>query len=244
MLAMRIFDPVKKLGFVIPVKAGIQFDKNAGFRVKPGMTAFRKLHLTLILILLSTVWWVPCSAQAAQSTILVFGDSLSAAYGIPRESGWVTLLQQELQRSHPQYQVVNASISGETTSGGLRRLQQALKQHQPHIVILELGANDGLRGAASKDIEANLATLIRQAQRSRAKVLLLGMRLPPNYGADYTTHFQALYTQLAQRYHTLLVPFLLEGITPDQFQADNLHPVATAQPRILQNILRELKPQL
>ena len=198
--------------------------------------------LQFFLLLVCTFFWLP--AHAAQPTILVFGDSLSAAYGIPREAGWVSLLQQELQPTHAQYQVVNASISGETTTGGLRRLQQVLKQYQPRIVILELGANDGLRGAAIKDIEANLDTLIRQVQRSKAKVLLLGMRLPPNYGADYTTHFQALYTQLAQRHQTALLPFLLEGITPDQFQADNLHPVAAVQPHMLQNIMQALKPLL
>lgn len=169
---------------------------------------------------------------------------MSAAYGIPRQAGWVNLLQQELQRSHPQYQVVNASISGETTSGGLRRLNAVLRQHQPHIIIIELGANDGLRGAAIADLEANLISLIKQAQKTKAKVLLLGMQLPPNYGPDYTARFKALYPKLAQRYHAALVPFFLDGVTPEQFQADNLHPVAQAQPRILQNILRELKPLL
>ncbi len=170
----------------------------------------------------------------------MFGDSLSAAYGIPREAGWVNLLQQELQRSHPQYQVVNASISGETTTGGLQRIAAALRQHQPGIVILELGANDGLRGAPIANIEANLADLIRQSRKAHAKVLLLGMQLPPNYGTDYTADFKAMYTKLAQRYHVPLISFFLEGITPEQFQADNLHPVAQAQPRILHNIMQKL----
>lgn len=181
---------------------------------------------------------------AAQPTILVFGDSLSAAYGIPREAGWVNLLQQELQRTHPQYQVVNASISGETTSGGRRRITAALRQYQPRIVILELGANDGLRGAAIADIRDNLANLIQQSRKARAKVLLLGMQLPPNYGPDYTARFKALYPKLAQRYHVALVPFFLDGVAPEQFQADNLHPTAQGQPRILINIMRELKPLL
>lgn len=180
----------------------------------------------------------------AAQTILVFGDSLSAAYGIPRESGWVNLLQQELQRSHPQYQVVNASISGETTTGGRQRIASALRQHQPGIVIIELGANDGLRGAPIKSIEANLATLIRQSRKAHAKVLLLGMQLPPNYGGDYTEQFKSLYPKLARQYRAALVPFFLEGVAPDQFQADNLHPVAQAQPRILQNVMQELKPLL
>jgi len=174
----------------------------------------------------------------------VFGDSLSAAYGIPLEAGWVNLLQQELQRSHPQYQVVNASISGETTTGGRQRIAAALRQHQPGIVILELGANDGLRGAPIADIEANLADLIQQSLKAHAKVLLLGMQLPPNYGADYTAHFKSLYPKLAQRYHATLVPFLLEGIMLEQFQADNLHPVAQAQPIILRNVMQHLEPLL
>ena len=179
---------------------------------------------------------------AAQPTILVFGDSLSAAYGIPREAGWVNLLQQELRRT--QYRIVNASISGETTSGGLRRIGDALRQHQPGIVIIELGANDGMRGAPIENIEANLADLIRQSRKARARVLLLGMQLPPNYGADYTARFKGMYPKLAQRYHAALVPFLLEGIAPEQFQTDNLHPVAQAQPRILKNVMQKLKPLL
>ena len=182
--------------------------------------------------------------SAAQQTILVFGDSLSAAYGIPREAGWVSLLQQELQHSHPQYKVINTSITGETTTGGLQRIPAALRQHQPAIVILELGANDGLRGEPIAGIEANLAALIKQSRKARAKVLLLGMQLPPNYGADYAARFKAMYPKLAQRYHAALVPFFLEGIAPDQFQADNLHPVALMQPRILQNVMQQLKPLL
>ena len=174
----------------------------------------------------------------------MFGDSLSAAYGIPREAGWASLLQQELQHSHPRYKVINASITGETTTGGLQRIPAALRQYQPATVILELGANDGLRGEPIAGIEANLATLIKQAHKTHAKVLLLGMQLPPNYGADYAARFKGLYPELAQRYHVALVPFFLEGVAPNQFQADNLHPTAQAQPRILQNVMRELKPLL
>jgi len=179
--------------------------------------------------------------SAAQPTILAFGDSLSAAYGIPREAGWVNLMQQELQRSH---QVINASISGETTTGGRQRIAAALRQHKPDIVIIELGANDGMRGAPIEDIEANLAELIRQSRRAHAKVLLLGMKLPPNYGVKYTAEFKALYPKLAQRHHAALVPFFLEGIAPEQFQADNLHPVASAQPIILRNVMQKLEPLL
>lgn len=176
--------------------------------------------------------------------ILVFGDSLSAGYGVPREAAWVSLLQQQLQRSHPQYKVINASISGETTSGGVRRIAAALHQHKPDIVIIELGANDGLRGTPLKVTEKNLDALIRKAKAARSKVLLLGMQLPPNYGIEYTTGFHTLYTKLAQRHHVALVPFMLEGVTAEQFQADNLHPTAEAQPIILQTVLQKLQPLL
>jgi len=202
-----------------------------------------KFSVFFRLVLFCTCCLLP-GIGVAQPTLLVFGDSLSAAYGIPREAGWVSLLQQKLQHSHPQYQVVNASITGETTTGGLRRMADALRQHKPGIVILELGANDGLRGTPIAEIEANLAFLIQQARKARAKVLLLGMQLPPNYGADYTARFKALYSKLAQRYHVALIPFFLEGIAPEQFQADNLHPTAQAQPHILHSILQELKPLL
>jgi acyl-CoA thioesterase-1 len=181
---------------------------------------------------------------AAQSTVLVFGDSLSAAYGIPRTAGWVSLLQLELQKRQPAYAVVNASISGETTSGGRARIAAALDRHKPDIIIIELGANDGLRGTPLTEMEANLAEIIRQSKAAQAKVLLIGMQLPPNYGADYTKKFHALYAKLAQQYHVALVPFLLEGITLDQFQADNLHPVAAAQPRILRNVMAGLGKML
>ena len=195
------------------------------------------------IILLAAALWQPLSAHAAKN-ILVFGDSLSAAYGIPREAGWVNLLQQELQRNHPQYQLVNTSISGETTTGGRQRLATALRQHRPNIIILELGANDGLRGTNTTDIETNLGAMIEQAKNAQAKVLLVGMKLPPNYGKPYTTQFQNLYPRLAEKHRVKLLPFLLEGIAAEQFQADNLHPTAQAQPRILHNILQGLVPLL
>lgn len=182
--------------------------------------------------------------SSAQATILVFGDSLSAGYGIPREASWVSLLQLELQRSHPHYKVINASISGETSSGGVRRMPAALKEHRPSIVMLELGANDGLRGTLLNMTEKSLNTLIKQIQAAGAKVLLLGMQLPPNYGIAYTREFKLLYPRLAQRHRTALVPFLLQGIEADQFQADNLHPTAAAQPKILETVLQKLKPLL
>ena len=183
------------------------------------------------------------STQAAKN-ILVFGDSLSAGYGIARDDSWVNLLQQQLKKSHPQYEAVNASISGETTSGGLRRIGKALQQHQPEIVIVELGANDGLRGTAAAETEKNLNRIIDQIKETKAKVLLLGIQLPPNYGLIYTRQFRALYPKLAKRHNVALVPFMLEGIPPEQFQADNLHPNAAGQSAILHNVLPSLLPLL
>ncbi len=182
---------------------------------------------------------LPCAAQA-EKNILIFGDSLSAGYGIARDDSWANLLQQELQRSHPQYRVVNASISGETTSGGLRRFGRALQEHHPAIVILELGANDGLRGSPLSDAEKNLGRMIEQARAAGARVVLLGMQLPPNYGPRYTRQFAAMYPALSQRYRVMLVPFMLTGITAEQFQPDNLHPSAAGQPQILHNVMQKL----
>ena len=196
------------------------------------------------LILLSICCLLPGISSAQQQTILVFGDSLSAAYGIPREAGWVNLLQTELQRSHPQYQVVNASLSGETTGGGLKRIAAALRQHNPAIVILELGANDGLRGTPLSSVESNLSAIMQQSRKVGAKILLLGMQLPPNYGMQYTTHFKALYPKLAKRHDSALIPFFLAGLEPEQFQTDNLHPTAAAQEKILKTVLMKLKPML
>lgn len=186
---------------------------------------------------------LPCSAQAAKN-ILVFGDSLSAGYGIARDASWVSLLQNELRLTHAQYAVVNASISGETTAGGLRRITKALQEHRPAIVILELGANDGLRGTNLAETEKNMNQIVAAAQKTKAKVLLLGIQIPPNYGMDYTKRFTALYPKLAKRHAIALVPFMLQGIAPEQFQADNLHPNAAAQSQILKNVLPTLKPLL
>jgi acyl-CoA thioesterase-1 len=189
--------------------------------------------LSLLLLIISP------SAHAAK-TILVFGDSLSAGYGIARETSWPNLLQQELGSSHPQFVVVNASISGETTSGGLRRITPTLEQYQPGIVIIELGANDGLRGGSLTVMRNNLSSIIQRAQHAKAQVLLVGMRLPPNYGKSYVDGFQNSYTQLAKKHRVTLLPFLLEGVPAEQFQADNLHPNADAQPHIMDNVLRQI----
>ncbi len=174
----------------------------------------------------------------------MFGDSLSAGYGIARSAAWPSLLQTELEKNHPQYAVVNASISGETTAGGLRRISRALQEHRPAVVILELGANDGLRGTSLADAEKNLVGIIAQSRKAGAAVLLLGMQLPPNYGTDYTRRFRAMYSGIARRQQVALAPFMLEGIAPEQFQPDNLHPNAEAQAVILRNVLPRLLPLL
>jgi acyl-CoA thioesterase-1 len=198
-----------------------------------------KTLLKMVLLIAALVF--SCSAQAAKN-ILVFGDSLSAGYGIARDDSWANLLQQALKKDHPQYEVVNASISGETTSGGLRRIARALQQHHPAVVIVELGANDGLRGTSVTETEKNLSLIIEQIKKANARVLLLGIQLPPNYGLTFTRQFQAIYPKLAKRYNIALLPFMLDGIPPEQFQADNLHPTAAAQPLIMHNILQSLTP--
>jgi len=195
---------------------------------------------SLKVILLFATLWLPFYAYSAEN-ILVFGDSLSAGYGIPVDKSWVNLLRQELKRTESEFSVVNASISGETTLGGKQRIANTLKQHNPAIVIVALGANDGLRGYKLADTETNLGNIITQSHNSGAKVLLVGMKLPPNYGASYTRSFRELYSRLANKHHILLVPFLLRGVTPDQFQRDNLHPTVDAQQRIMLNVLQELK---
>ena len=187
--------------------------------------------------------WLPFNAHA-EKNILVFGDSLSAGYGIAIEKSWVNLLQQELLRTQSGFGVVNASISGETTTGGRQRIDRALKQHRPAIVIVELGANDGLRGYRAADIEGNLGKIIGDARTARAGVLLVGMRLPPNYGEPYVAQFGKMYPKLAKKYRVRLLPFLFEGVAPQQFQADNLHPTKEAQPLLMRNVLKELEPLL
>ena len=188
-----------------------------------------------------TLLFLGVSTAHAAKNILIFGDSLSAGYGIAIEQSWPSLLQQELQRTQSPFTVVNASISGETTIGGKQRISKLLQQHRPAIVVVELGANDGLRGGNLADAEENLNAIIAQSLRSKAKVLLIGMQLPPNYGDTYTTKFRELYPRLAKKHRILLLPFLLEDVTADQFQRDNLHPVAAAQQHIMLNVLQELK---
>jgi len=176
--------------------------------------------------------------------ILVLGDSLSAGYGLPRESGWVRLLERRLgDRGYP-HRVINASISGDTTSGGLTRLPALLARRSPDVLIVELGANDGLRGISFEEVEANLTRLVRLGRESGARVLIVGNRLPPNYGAAYTDRFQALFKAVAEREQVALVPRLLAGVADDWglMQADGLHPNADAQPKILDNVWPGLEP--
>jgi acyl-CoA thioesterase-1 len=176
----------------------------------------------------------------------VLGDSLSAGYGIPAEQGWVSLLQRRLAERGFPHQVVNASISGDTTSGGLSRLPAALERHRPTLVILELGANDGLRGQLPLAMANNLGRMIELSRQAGAQVLLAEMRIPPNYGPSYTQKFQATFGELAKHYDILLIPFLLEGVAgnPALIQEDGLHPRAEAQPRILDNVWPVLEPLL
>jgi acyl-CoA thioesterase-1 len=187
-----------------------------------------------------------CSAAASERTLLVFGDSLSAAYGLRTDQGWVALLQQRLQDQGYGYRVVNASVSGETTDGGRNRLVRALGQHRPDLVILELGANDGLRGLPVKDARANLAQMVDIIRSAHAKLLLVGIQIPPNYGPKYAQAFAAIYESLAREKRIPVVPFLLDGMALDAqyMQPDGMHPNAEGQPLVLENVWSRLKPLL
>ncbi|MGO9990483.1 MAG: arylesterase [Steroidobacteraceae bacterium] len=198
-------------------------------------------------LVLLALCWATVSANAGTPVILVFGDSISAGYGLPRvEQGWVALLQARLKNQGYGYQVVNASVSGETTAGGLARLPRALGLHHPAIVILELGGNDGLRALPVAQMRANLTRMAELSAGAGAKVLLLGMRMPPNYGPDYTAQFVRVYAEVAHDQKLSIVPFLLEGIalSPDLMQADGIHPNQSGQPKLLENVWPALKPML
>ena len=188
------------------------------------------------------------SAWAASPVqrIVVLGDSLSAAYGLQAGSGWVDLLRSRLETHSPAYQVVNASISGETTAGGRSRLEVALRQFKPKVVVLALGANDGLRGLPVKQMQDNLISMVKLAKASGARVLLIGMRLPPNYGPEYTNAFEAAFTTTARLEKVALLPFLLEPVAGQRsnFQADGLHPISAAQTKLLDHIYPALQPLL
>lgn len=196
----------------------------------------------MILLLTGTARAVP----GTPPTVLIFGDSLSAAYGLPREAGWAQLLAQRLAARKPPLNLVNASVSGETSAGGLTRLPRLLAEHRPAIVVLALGANDGLRGLPLADTRKNLEAMIRLAKKQGSQVLLVGMRMPPNYGGPYTRKFQDLFGEVAASARVPRVPFLLEGMAEqrERFQADGLHPDAQAQPILLENVWRGLNPLL
>lgn len=187
--------------------------------------------------------WSPIAAAA---TILVFGDSLSAAYGIGAREGWPTLLEERLRQKGFDYNVANASISGETSSGGAARIADAVKRSHPSIVIVALGSNDGLRGLPVSQMNANLTRIVSAAKSVGSKVLVVGSRMPPNYGPRYTREFEQAFADVARQQKAALVPFMLEGVadTRDYFQPDNLHPTAAAQPIILDTIWKGLGPLL
>lgn len=171
-------------------------------------------------------------------TVMVFGDSLSAAYNLSADQGWVHLIGERIERANLPWRVVNASISGETTAGGLRRMAEDLKRHKPSVVVIALGANDALRGLPVAGMRSNLEKMIRLAREARAEPVLVGLMIPPNYGIDYAAEFRDMYAGLAAKHKIALVPFLLQGIAdqPEMFQRDQLHPTAQAQPRIADNV--------
>jgi acyl-CoA thioesterase-1 len=197
----------------------------------------RALFLVLML-------WLGPAVAAPEPVILVWGDSLSAAYGMPRETGWVQLLQQRLREQGYPHRVVNGSVTGETTAGGLARLPAALAQHRPVLVLLELGGNDGLRGLPLKDLRANLTRMARLSRDAGARVLLFEMRMPPNYGAAYTDGFRKAFAEVARAQGATPVPFFLEGIAadPKQFLDDGIHPSRAAQGRLLDAVWPVLHP--
>jgi acyl-CoA thioesterase-1 len=203
----------------------------------------RKMRRIIALIALSVF---TTFAYSASKTVLVLGDSLSAEHGIERGTGWVALMQKKIDEKKIKSTIVNASISGETTSGGVTRLPGLLNKYHPDIVVIELGANDGLRGLSLSATEGNLHAMIMAAREARSRVLLIGMRLPPNYGEDYAERFFSIFGKEAKQTKSLLVPFLLAGVAgkPELFQADHLHPVASAQPIMLSNVWPILAPLL
>jgi acyl-CoA thioesterase-1 len=218
-----------------------------------GMTARIQRRLGWWLMAMALVVAMPAQARTpvarapvTTKTVLVMGDSLSAGYGIDVRQGWVALLSQRLATANPGWKVVNASVSGETTAGGLSRLPRELSRVKPAVVVIELGANDGLRGLPLRDMQANLDRMTKLSKASGAKVLLIGMRMPPNLGRAYTDGFANAYTAVAQGQHAALVPFFLEPIVMQRaaFQRDNLHPTAPVQGRLLDHVWPTLRPLL
>lgn len=203
------------------------------------------VYVRSILFLMATLLALP--AAASQNTLLILGDSLSAAYGVPSETAWVQLLRDRLDNNGlADWEVVNASISGETTDGGARRLPELLEENDPEVVIIELGGNDGLRGFPPNVIESNLASMIKQIQASGARAVLVGMQIPPNYGERYTQMFSDIYPKLSDRFDTDLVPFFLDGIYNQDglMQEDGIHPTEEAQHKLLENVWPVIRPIL
>jgi acyl-CoA thioesterase-1 len=194
----------------------------------------------------STASGAESSVQHQHPVLLVVGDSISAEYGLSRDTGWVKLLDARLRERHYDYEIVNASISGETTSGGLSRIDELVTRLKPAIVIVELGGNDALRGLSLDTSQKNLEAIVTRSQRAHAAVLLVGMQVPPNYGKPYGDRFAAMYTATAQRYKTALTPFFFAGFADrfELFQADRIHPSAEAQGRLLDNVWPDLQPLL
>ncbi len=197
----------------------------------------------MVLLLLAVSTALAAQTPLEAKTILVIGDSISAGYGIQRNQGWVALLETRAAALQPPHKVVNASISGDTTGGGLARLPRALEIHKPNVVVIELGGNDALRGYPVERIESNLDAMATLAKDAGAAVVVLGMEIPPNYGARYTQAFHAIYADVAKRNGAALVPFLLDGVATDEalMQADGIHPTAAAQARLLDNVWPALK---
>lgn len=202
------------------------------------------MRVPLLAVLMTLATLVPRPGSAAEKTLLVLGDSLSAAYGLATDEGWVSLLADRLDRLGLGYGVVNASISGETTAGGLTRLPGLLESNRPDVLVIALGANDGLRGFDLKTLRANLSRLAELGQAAGARVLMAGVRLPPNYGGAYTRGFEAVFREVAAAAGVPLVPYLLKGVAEDRglMQADGLHPTAAAQPVILENLWPAIEP--
>lgn len=202
---------------------------------------------TIILCLLLTLSLPQAQAgensQSEQYTVLIMGDSISAGFGIDKQQGWVALLEEKLNQQNPHYRIINASISGETTSGGANRIGNLLQQYKPNLVIIELGGNDGLRGSSIKLIKQNLSHMIEQSQQLQADVLLLGMRIPPNYGQTYSQLFAQQYQALATKHETAIVPFLLQDIAgiDGMMQADGIHPTQAAQKIMLNWVYQSLE---
>jgi len=205
-----------------------------------------RLLSSLRAALIAAALFAACGAAQAARTALVFGDSLSAAYGLSANQGWVHLLGERAKRAGLDWRVVNASVSGETAAGGVRRLPEDLKRHKPELVLIALGANDALRGQPVDGIRANIERMVKIARDAGARPVLVGIMIPPNYGIDYAAQFRDLYPSLAAKLKVPLVPFLLEGIAekPELFQADQLHPTAAAQPLILDTVWKSLEPLL